>query len=314
MPRSPLAAPYSGPALLHVGYIKTGTTTLQETMFSNAGMGFELVGGTDNRALLVNWFRAHNDYKFDAVKLRDEMLRREDDIRQKGLIPVWSEETLLGDPLVNDYCGPEVLWRLGQLKRDLKVLITIRKQESFALSGYREALRFGRYRLRDFIGTGTEDLSMRPILRPESLEYDQAIQAYQEVFGKKNCLVLPLELLQRDPAEYSRLLCRSMDLPTTLPLDQAPRNVGRGGTALAMARVLNGLYVVSPLTFEASLSRRIVDKILNIINRLAPAALDAKIEAGWRNHIAVRYSGRFAQSNRKVEALTGLDLSALGYQ
>jgi hypothetical protein len=196
-----MALPYNGHALLHVGFIKTGTTSLQETLFSNAKLGFELVGGGDNRALSVNWFRAHNDYSFDTEALRAIIQMSEQPIRARGLVPVWSEETLLGDPLVTDYCGPEVLWRLGQLGLNVKILITIQKQESFALSAYREALRFGRHRLSDFIGTGEEELSMRPILRPEFLEYDQVVSAYQREFGSDRCCVLPLEMLQHAQAD-----------------------------------------------------------------------------------------------------------------
>ena len=305
---------YSGPALLHVGFIKTGTTTLQETIFANAKIGFECVGGAEHRALLVNWLRAHNDYLFDAEQLRAEMETLEQPIRMKGLVPVWSEETLLGDPLVTDYCGPHVLGLLTQLELNTKILITIRKQESFALSGYREALRFGRYRLTDFIGTGDEDLSMRPILRPEFLDYDQVITAYHAAFGVENCCVLPLEMLQRTPDLYVEKLCDFMDLPKAEAPDQRPRNIGRGGAALMLARYLNAFYVVSPLTYSPSLTRRVVDKMLNITNRLAPAALGAKIERKWRAKIKTQYAGRYTESNRQTEKLTGLDLAGLGYQ
>jgi hypothetical protein len=306
--------PYSGPALLHVGYIKTGTTSLQQTVFSNADSGFELVGGDDNRALLVGWFRARNDFNFDAAALRAEVDAYEYPIRQKGKVPVWSEETLLGDPIVTDYCGPEVLWRLVQLNLNVKILITIRRQEAFALSGYREALRFGQVRLTDFIGTGSEDLSMRPVLRPEFLEYDHSVNAYQAAFGKDDCRVLPLEMLSKDPEAYLSSLSEFMGLPPISMSKMGIQNVGRSGTALSVARILNGSYVISPLTFEPCKTRRAVDKILNMINRLAPARLDKRIEAGWQSQISGRYDGRFAQSNRRLEAATGLDLRAFGYQ
>jgi hypothetical protein len=312
IPASP--PPYTGPALLHVGFIKTGTTTLQETVFSNTAAGFELIGGEDNRALLVSWFRARNDYQFDIVQLRSEIEELERPAREKGLVPVWSEETLLGDPLVTDYCGPEVLWRLSQLKLNVKFLITIRRQESFALSAYREGLRFGRYPLTDFLGTGAEDLSMRPILRPEFLEYDKVIEAYQTAFGKENCCVLPLEKLQKSPESYLNSLCRFLDLPTPPLLDDGPRNVGRGGTALKLGRLLNGFYVVSPLTFEPSFARKLADRLLTITDHVAPARLDKVIESAWRAQISTRYAGLFAPSNRRLETLTGLTLSKYGYQ
>lgn len=305
---------YQGPALLHVGYVKTGTTYLQQTVFSDAELGFELVGGDQNRALLVSWFRARNDYDFDATALSAEMRALEAPIRDRGRVPVWSEETLLGDPLVSDYCGPRILAQLKQLDLDLKVLITIRRQEGFALSGYREALRFGRYKLRDFIGTGAEELSMRPILRPEVLRYDSAVAHYQDAFGAENCAVLPLEMLRADPVGYINVICRLMGRPDATTADTSPRNAGRGGTALRAARVLNGLYTVSPLTFQPSLMRRVVDKVLNMINRLAPSTLDKRIEQGWRAQIDAAYAGQFAESNRRLEQITGLDLRPLGYQ
>lgn len=305
---------YQGPALLHVGYIKTGTTYLQEAVFADAALGFALVGGTQNRALLVNWFRAHNDYDFDAAALTKEMRALEAPIRSKGLIPVWSEETLLGDPLVSDYCGPSILAQLKQLDLNVKVLITIRRQEGFALSAYREALRYGRYTLNDFIGTGAEALSMRPILRPEFLFYDVALAHYQAVFGKDNCTVLPLEMLRRDPVGYTNIVCGLMGQPDASSVDEAPRNVGRGATALAVARVLNGFYNVSPLSFHRSILHRAVDKLLNIINRLAPASLNARIEGAWRKQIDAAYENRFADSNRRLEGLTDLDLRPFDYQ
>ncbi len=307
-------AGYQGPALLHVGYIKTGTTYLQQTIFADESLGFALVGGDQNRALLVSWFRARNDYDFDAEALKTEMRALEEPIRMRGLIPVWSEETLLGDPLVSDYCGPAILAQLKQLDLDVKVLITIRRQEGFALSGYREALRYGRYRMRDFIGTGKEELSMRPILRPEFLCYDIALAHYRNTFGAANCTALPLEMLRSDPVGYANVICRLMDRPDATNVDAAPRNVGRGATALTVARVLNGLYTVSPLTFQRSLTHRMVDKVLNIINRLAPAALDRRIETTWRKQIDDAYENRFADSNRRLEEMTGLVLQQFDYQ
>ncbi|MFD2858452.1 hypothetical protein ACFSZS_31910 [Seohaeicola zhoushanensis] len=75
-------------------------------------------------------------------------------LRAEGLLPVWSDETLLGDPLPRSYDGPAILEKLGRLERPMKVVITIRNQHDLVLSAYREYLKRNRHSLIDFIGTG----------------------------------------------------------------------------------------------------------------------------------------------------------------
>src|SRR5690606_25747219 len=93
--------------------------------------------------------------------------------------------------------------RIAALPIGKKVLITVREQRSFALSAYREYIaQGGANPLRDFIGTGQEPESFTPILRPEFLMYDRVVAHCQTLFGDENLLVLPYELLRRDPPAY----------------------------------------------------------------------------------------------------------------
>ncbi|MDF2233221.1 hypothetical protein P2H44_11725 [Albimonas sp. CAU 1670] len=101
-------------------------------------------------------------------------------------------------------------------------------------------------------------------------------------------------------------------LPARPPKDRA--NVRRGGAALIVARTLNAVVTRSPLTPRRSLAERAAKRLLRVVDRAAPAALDRRIVEGWSARIAARYAGSFAESNRRLEALTGLDLRPYGYQ
>ena len=157
--------PYSGPALLHVGYPKTATSFLQSEVFSNPRFNMSLPAGRSNRANLIHWLRTGYYWDFPQQDVKSEMETLEHPIRAQGLIPVWSDETLLGDPIANIYDGPTILDRLVRLEKAFKVLITVRKQQDICLSLYREFLKKNRHGIQDFVGDGNNYKSFRPIPR-----------------------------------------------------------------------------------------------------------------------------------------------------
>lgn len=307
------AAPYDGPALFHVGYPKTASTFLQRRVFDNAGLGFGLAGGASNRAQLVAWFKTDDAYLQDPAQIRSEIANAEAPLRACGLVPVWSEETLLGNPLQRIYDGAWVLERLSRVAPGARVLITIRNQLDLALSAYREHLKLGRHSLQDFIGTGSEPRSYHPILREDYLAFDRAVAAYQDVLGQDNVCVLPQEMLRQAPTAFFERLFTFTELPVQAVQSDQRLNAGLGGTGLRAARTLNALVVRSPLSNRASLAERLVRRTTRLVDRIAPHALDRRIEAAWRAQIATRYAGRFDASNTRLAQLAGLDLAALGY-
>ena len=116
-----------------------------------------------------------------------------------GGIPVWSEEILLGNPLARRYDGHRNATRIHQIFPNGRILISIRAQNTIALSMYQQYLKErGTCSLKMFIGTGQERTGFRPILLEEHLKYDQAIAYYQALFGKENVVIVPYEFLQSD--------------------------------------------------------------------------------------------------------------------
>jgi hypothetical protein len=304
---------YEGPALFHVGYLKTASTYLQHAVFSNPDFGCALAAGRENRGHIMDWFRTADAYLFDPAAVARKMAQLEAPVRAAGLIPVWSEETFLGDPLKRNYDGAWMLEKLAATGRPLRILFTIRRQAGLALSAYREFLKLNRNGLTDFIGTGDEPRSHRPILHPEFLCFDIAVARWRAVFGAENVLVLPKEILDRDAAAYLGRLAAFLGRDSAPAAPTQSFNVGLGGTALVASRGLNALVVRSPLDSRRSLAERAVGRVKRGIDRLSPRALDKIIERRWTSAIEARYAGLFDSSNRHLKEMTGLDLGALGY-
>jgi len=306
---------YAGPSIFHVGYIKTGTTYLQDEVFSKPTLGMSLAGGAMSRAHLIDWFVVNDDYLYDPDAVRAKLTGLERDARATGLAPVWSDETLIGNPLMRSYHGTVVMRKIAALGIPAKVIVTVREQRAFVLSAYREFVKHGETQsLESFIGTGREGKSYTPIMREDFLNFDIVVQAWMEAFGADNVLVLPQELLRDDRDAYLERLGWLLGGGRRLEAADVHRNKGAGATSL-LARVwLNRFYVRTPLTQRRSFAEKAVHKIGRAVDRLAPRRLDRLLERRLSATVAARYGGRFDESNRRLEALTGLNLRALGYQ
>jgi hypothetical protein len=114
-------------------------------------------------------------------------------IHDRNLIPVWSDETFLGEPISRRYDAHANALRLHAALPDAKVLITIREQKAMAYSLYVEYVRQGGFAsLTEFIGTGQEELAYSPFLRLDHLLFDRAVAFYQSLFGREKFKLLKM--------------------------------------------------------------------------------------------------------------------------
>jgi len=299
--------------VLHVGHPKTATTWLQAKIFENPETGF-VVPWADARARAVAAFVTVNPYRREAAWARgffgEELEHLADDPR----VPVLSDETLCGDPFQRRYNGRDVADRIHQTFPRTKVLIGIREQKAMVISSYREFIILGgTLSLEDFVGTGHEPLSFTPILREDFLAYDFVVGYYQELYGRQNVLVLPIEQLQRDQAGYVQTILDFCGCPSRLPIEAEPCHTGWSAIALVARRMLNPLIPTSPLSpGHRQLRNRVANRLCGAINRL-PRRWSAATERRWKDQVDRRYAGAFRESNRRLAELTGLDLAALGY-
>ncbi len=306
---------YDGPSLVHLGYVKTATTFLQRHVFRDSHQGFAQAGGPLSRGHIVAGLIVCDAYTFDAAAQARRFAELEEDARNQGLIPVWSEEVLLGDPIAGRYDGAANIARLTASLPNARILVTIREQRAMALSIWREIIKAGHTApLRDVIGTGQEAPAFRPHLWPDFLHFDRAVHMLHDSFGAQNVLVLPQETLRTDPAGWFDRLGQFLDRPLTPPQVTRTDNRGRGAVALAVNRQLNHVVRRSPLQRETGLAWRLKDRLVTTVDRVLPHPLNTGAEARLRARIESRYEGMFATSNTRLMALTDLPLDQLGYQ
>ena len=302
------------PVLVHVGYIKTGTTYLQKRILSQPGSDLALAAGEMTRAQTVQNILLADDYSFDPNEIQKRMEAISSPVRSLGKIPVWSEESLLGDPPTRRYDGFSNARKLHAVFPDALILITIRRQQSIALSMYREyVLGEGKLPITSFIGTGDEALSFTPILRPEFLCYDRAIHHYKMLFGPDRVLVLPQEMLAQDPADYVKTLADFTGCKVPSVSSSGREHVGEKLPALALRRFSNRLVAHDSMKPGRHGLSKVSDRIVRLVNRLTPKNLDASFKRRYEHIVEQRYDGFFRTSNQQTEKLTSLDLERYGY-
>jgi hypothetical protein len=313
----PAAPPRDFEVVIHVGYPKTASTWLQETVFGDPDSGFELISGDQpgSRARSVAAFVTVNSFCDDVKKARsffEEGLRR---CAGEQTIPVISDESLCGVPLNNGYSGRHIADRLHRAFPKARILIGIREQKAWAISCYRQyIMEQGTFPLEIFLGRGNEPMGFMPILHSDFLEYDRIVGYYQGLYGRENVLVLPMELLRKDPRGYLQSVLEFCECPGRIERPGDAAMVGLSALALEVRRRLNPLFPNSPLTPPPSTKmHRAQNKLIDAINRLAPRSWSAPLERRWKTVVARRYEGMFQDSNRRLAGLTDIDLAALGY-
>lgn len=302
--------------LLHVGYMKTATTYLQNRIFNNNKIGFGIPLEGKGRAFIINEIVLSDGFSFDAQsvsrKLRDAALP----LHEKNIVPVWSDETFLGEPVTRRYDAHSNAIRLHSVLPNAKVLITIREQIALSYSMYYEYLRQGgTASFKSFFGTGTEQLSMSPILRPEFLMYDRAVSFYHSLFGSDNVLVLPYEILRRDRREFFDRLSRFLSLDINID-DVQPSEVHKsiGATANITQYLFNRLKTPDNLSTKPSSWSKMVNVGIRSIDAVVPKSIDQLINKNQNDKIRARYGNIFVESNLKLSSLINEDLGRLGYK
>jgi hypothetical protein len=300
--------------VIHIGYPKTATSWFQEKIIPNPASGF--VVPWDNAAgRVTDAFCLANCFDEDVNRARgifEEGLRHCDG---KPGIPIISREALCGQPLNQIYNGRYVADRLHAAFPSAKILIGIREQRALAVSLYRTYVKLaGVFPLEVFIGRGTEPPGFVPILRPDYLEYDRIVGYYQNLYGRENVLVMPIEFLQKDPRKYLQTVFDFCQSAGKIDKPPAAAEVGNSAFALEIRRRLNPLVPLNPLTHPfATRKQRAMHKLINLIDRFAPRSWSEPMERRWKAIAAQRYAGMFRDSNRRLAELTEIDLGALGY-
>lgn len=306
--------------VLHVGLPKTGTTSLQRGVYPRlprvryAGKTIPSHAFVTEAltAAISATISADGVYGDPAPRLRDAVAELRRDAGEDTL--VISTESLV-HPMARDIAL--VADRLAAAVPDARILVTIRAQESLALSWYRS---HGRFAMQLFLHKYESEripahLSQRAwwtlVMREPNagllamLDLDAVVACYEARFAGR-VAVLPLELLATDRARSAAILAGALGTePSACEalLSSAHENRGLSAREAWLSRVLLRVGVRADFLEgrEASAFRRWLAK-----GPLADGALDADI--------AAELARRYAAGNARLARRTGLPLGSLGYR
>ena len=305
--------------VLHIGLPKTGTTTLQKSVFpalSGVAYAGKRIPGygfaTRDLGAAIGAVISADSALADPVPALAAAI---DDMRaQCGASTLVISTESLAHPSARDL--GLVADRLARAVPDARILITLRAQEQLALSWYRSHGRFAQYlfthkRESERIAAHLSQRQWWDLVARESragllavLDFDALAACYAQRFAGRVTL-LPLELLASDRGAYAARLSAALEVPASAcaPLLEAPReNSGLSAREVRASRILARIGIGTDFLEhrEQSAWRRWLAG-----GPRADAALDPAIAAALRD--------RFAAGNARLSARGSIDLGALGY-
>lgn len=297
--------------VLHVGYHKTGTSWLQSRWFTRDDLGWAAL---DHLAWPIH---APHPLEFDAGACRRHYQPLVERALAAGRVPVLSAERLSGNPHSGGYDSKEIAGRLAEVFDDPCVVVVVREQRSMLMSTYRQYVRVGGgCSLRDY-AFGEAD-GRRPMFRLGHFCYDRLVSHYQQLFGRDAVVVMTYEGFRDDPADFTRRLAEATGTRADEATDFGDYvNASVRPVALALRRRVNPFVKRDSVNGYSALASptlaRVLRPLVKAADALAPDAWQRRVRESWRAQIAEGVGDHFAESNRRLAELTGLDLAALGY-
>lgn len=312
---NPMHENATAPVLVHVGMPKTGTTTLQELLFSRHPEIYYL-GQTnlwdEAAAKQVLWELLLDDplHAEQAVALVGEGLKN------KSAVVISDEALTFGEymlrasqwPIHSDHVqtAKRIKAALGQVH----ILLVLRNQADWLVSWHRQGLKTGKYAETDYKQWLEKDLGASAEHMMELLHYDKLFDAFASVFGADHVHVHFFEECVGNfpdlAAEVADLLGIDQGIARQLVSEQA-RNVTGGqfaGLAPVVQRFVRQGGVKNLLSLIPKFLRRALRGLL---------VRERTYEAMGEDDIT-EIRAQFAESNRRLFSALGKEKApALGY-
>src|SRR5262245_5304325 len=303
-------------SLIHVGFSNTGTTSLQLNFFSKRTDIFYVGEPYNERGGIFSNLRYLEDFKYDEPAVFRYCNEQIFSIAEGRPIVV-SDETLCDSAQL--YYTPYsvardvIALRLFRLFQPAKIIFTIRRQENYVCSMYmnlkRNSAFFSQMPVPPLSRWYRGMLSQLRCHYLQNINFHEAISMYQNLFGRQNVLVLPLERLILDgPKPYLQDLCSFAGLDLSdddVDRFAQPRNVRMSQTRNLAAELLtDDRFCTFYSRLEQDFGRERLDEFLDQGDRAAAALDDADL---------ADLSDRVASGNRLLAEEYDLDLERYGY-
>jgi hypothetical protein len=266
----------------------------------------------------VQHFILTNPVRFNATAVRQEYQASIPDA-YKTLIPVISQQDFCGNPIYGRYYGFDVANRLRETFPTAKILITIREQKSTLRSLYGQYIRQdGEWPIQTFLGVGNEPPGFAPICRLDHFEYDLLVGHFVQLFGINQVLVLPYEMLSKNPIEFQQTIHDFAGTGTTARAKFERELPGFGAYSLKLMRRFNkiarqppdwnGDWHRNPILVRAKF------KLCETVDAILPKSWHKPEHNRLVSFIEKRTADYYKASNQRLQNVTKFDLASYGYE
>lgn len=305
--------------LIHVGYHKTGTTTLQQAIFVEA-LGFRKNAGGRKRLheLFVRPGALASVSAADIKSLGDEIAATSAD----NLTLVLSHERLSGYPPAGGFDQPQIATRLHQACPDAKILMVIREQRSLIYSAWKQQIvDGGAQSLKRFLKETEPDVKRAAQFDPDFYDFNRAYDFYCALFGADRVLCLPFEMMVRDLPGFCERMAAFTGAKALAEVTEVPRvNESRSLLHLYLRRIMNSLLFRRQLNggglidYDSDGARRLHRGLVGALSLLdGVGVLDSVRKGGHHQKVAAYVGDRYAASNKALSDKLGINLGELGY-
>lgn len=300
----------SEPVLIHPGFHKTGTTYLQEVLF------------TDDRGFRQPWNR-HFIYEHlidphelafnpEAAKAAFAVASP---VPDGGAVAVVSEEGLCGNPFNGAREAGIFARKLRAVFDDAYILLTVRNQSEMLRAVYIQYLKaYGRRDPESFYHPPR--FPEFSAFDPDIYRYDRLAECYAALFGAARVLVLPQELLQRDEDAFISALERLMDITavrrTASSAKTNGRNVSPKPAGIPFLRLGNSFFASA---FNESGLNPSFAALGHLFRRLGYRDTPLfRNKAQEMESLLTGFRGRYQASNARLQSFCPVDLTQFGYE
>lgn len=298
---------------LHIGYPKCASTYLQDEIFPQLGNYSHMVRAPGPE----KYYPYHRNFDPENFrKMVEKHMVARDETENHLLVSFedWTELLFAEfekelrkarDLPAADYVLSNriVLENLKAAYPEAHIIIIIREQVSWIISRYIMLLR----------GAKTSK-DIDAFLQDPLDGYDDLIERAQQLFGKDHVKVMPLEAMRQDQDGFLKELTEYIAPGSSITVSEKQVNI-----APDLKR--EAIYRRMKRSLRLSLERKHLRPLYGIIRIVMECTVRPALYIRYRDTRSpkpeVTLTGeqrkRFAECNRKIEALTGLDLSRYGY-
>lgn len=306
--------------LIHLGFYKTASTWLQNKFFRPRNNFFVAADPFQLQSHLID----PEGFTFNADAYRESFgAERSGQCEDESGVPVITSEALSGHLLCGGYNAQVIADRLKQVHPRGKILFVVREQASLIRALYFTMIMCGLpHSIRRLLEFDQAMQRRAPSMNADFLRFHYLVEHYIQLYGRRNVLVLPFEYFQVEPLRFLERIYRyahgSSPPEGLLEKNPVKRQVNESVPLLFinLQRWLNLFFVRTPFNYAGLFKEtdtRFIRRGVRYQRFPGSTPLDGFLEQRFQQVVQSSISGKFAESNRRLQEYCELDLYSLGY-